>query len=463
MVLSIIISSIGGLVTLSAFAHNKFSGEIDSASYSVPLLIALGICDFITDINLSVQMFKHKSTQMSIYNITFLLAVMSVVFIVLPFGSNIYYAMTITNQPAIQSNKHTETWFTTHLSPFILLCLVCGGTYPVILLSSSCLFGLAIFDAGLMSFDLYELSKIKIRSTVFMENVPQLCLQVLYSFITSDLENATVLSFVASSLSVIASVVVYKARKVQNVKVEITKYWLEFVDVSINNIARPNQSQSIHPDERKSIKRNKGLRVDLVTDLCQEFGIARKSLEIETGHAQFTKTKRPEAYTENIYKEHSARVNKIFRKHYKIQNPHFEVRYRATESDIDAPADRNVIKTPDEPKVMNRKIAQRINCTEQTQDIQLMQMDTSTSLNEPQGDIADVLNEFQIKMQRQTQEAIQQLLQKQSDTFQHMVQNLSKPHARVNTMDVKDEFVEMKEEGDRNTDAYDEDSVMVIN
>ena len=62
---------------------------------------------------------------------------------------------------------------------------LCAGTYPVLGLTSSRLFDWT-FDAGLLSSDLHKLSKIKIRSTIFTENVPQLLIDCLSYLIETE-------------------------------------------------------------------------------------------------------------------------------------------------------------------------------------------------------------------------------------------------------------------------------------
>ena len=105
-----------------------------------------------------------------------------------------------TNSPeTMQKSPSARAWFGNHLPQFILLCIACAGTYPALGLTNSRLFGLDFFNAGLLTSELHELSKIKIRSTIFMENVPQLIIQVIYSYHIGSLENATILAFIASS------------------------------------------------------------------------------------------------------------------------------------------------------------------------------------------------------------------------------------------------------------------------
>ena len=55
---SIGIVSAGACASLAAFAFNKMPNEkVDNAAFFVPFLISLNMYDFISDINLSIQIF----------------------------------------------------------------------------------------------------------------------------------------------------------------------------------------------------------------------------------------------------------------------------------------------------------------------------------------------------------------------------------------------------------------------
>ena len=110
-----------------------------------------------------------------------------------------------------------------------ILSLFCAGTYPVLTLVNSRTFGLELLSCGLLSSELRELSKIKLRSTIYFENAPQLVIQVLFTAlpIQSDgIQMATVLAFVASLLSVLAAVLIDRAEKNNRNEYESTKYFV---------------------------------------------------------------------------------------------------------------------------------------------------------------------------------------------------------------------------------------------
>ena len=268
--ISILIVSVGIVISFAAFVFNKLDmTKVDNAKYFMPALVALAVWDFVSDIILSIEISKNEKLLISMANIHFLLALASILFIILPFICNLWHAMRINSQETIQKSPSARAWFGNHLPQFILLSIACAGTYPALGLTNSRLFGLDFFNAGLLSSELHELSKIKIRSTIFMENVPQLIIQVIYSYVIGSLETATILAFIASSLSIIASLVIYYAQKEQHEKFITMKYFL-----------RLEADRVIGAQSQMNIKCNKGLKEKLRDSLCAVFNISNKSIEI---------------------------------------------------------------------------------------------------------------------------------------------------------------------------------------
>ena len=64
---------------------------------------------------------------------------------------------------------------------FTAFVVLTGGFYPALRLVSSNVFGLNLFSSGLTNYKLKKLTKIKIYSSVLLENVPQLVFQAIYS------------------------------------------------------------------------------------------------------------------------------------------------------------------------------------------------------------------------------------------------------------------------------------------
>ncbi len=87
-----------------------------------------------------------------------------------------------------------------------MLVALTGGFYPAISLVSSNVFGLKITSSGLTQFELRELIKFKVINNVVLENVPQVILQSIYSFIIGEFTETVGLAMFASLLSIIASI-----------------------------------------------------------------------------------------------------------------------------------------------------------------------------------------------------------------------------------------------------------------
>eukprot|EP01083_Nonionella_stella_P191937 709977_1 len=342
--LSIVIVSAGSIVSLSAFIYNRAgSSKVDNTAFVAPLLVSLGLYDFISDLNFAIQIFKNiDPIEYTMKNIYVWLGILSIIFVVLPFGANLVYAKTINSQKSIRESPSAREWFAAHLGQFILICILCSGTYPVLVLCNSRIFGMEFFEIGLLRSDLQQLSKIKIRSTIFMENCPQILIQVVYAINRNELENATVLAFLASSLSVVASVIIYQAQKDIDDETVIAKYFVRFA----------NLKKTIDEGQEKKIAQKKGYKKHLGKAMCQEFEIDPKSIEIgyitptnngcivRLQHSfgrnklDLTETQEgvesqmtPELYARNLYATHAAKITDVFRKHFKIDDKDFVVSY----------------------------------------------------------------------------------------------------------------------------------------
>eukprot|EP01083_Nonionella_stella_P111055 325541_1 len=272
--LSIGIVSTGSIISAGAFIFNKMPNtKVDNAAFWAPLLISLNLFDFASDINLSYTiMQKVNFSTHGIYELIFWLGFGSIFFIILPFGCNLLYAMRIRRQTVIQSNPAARSYFTKMLPQFILMCVFCAGTYPVITLTSSRVFALQVFNAGLLPYELHQLSKIKIRSTIYLENCPQLLIQIVYAFYIKERETATILAFVASFLSVVASVIIYQAQKDVSDESFISKYFI--------TLHTKDGTQQIDANEERNITEYRGLKERLRDRLSVSFGVSNKSIEI---------------------------------------------------------------------------------------------------------------------------------------------------------------------------------------
>jgi len=264
------ILAVGFFTSFGSFIYNKKSGtKVDNANFMAPMIVCLNIYDFVSDINLSIDIFLNELTIFSFGNIFFNLGLLSIMSVIIPFCGNIYYAVMISSQKTVKQSPSARAWFSSHLNVFILLCVVTGGTYPSLAFVSSRIFGLECLNAGFLSSELYKLSKIKIRTTIWMENMPQLVIQILYSYLIGTFEQATILAFVGSLLSIIHAFVVNKAQKNQNEEVNISKYYIGLF-----------QSHRLRKEIVDKIKLHKGAKERLSKSLCSSFGVPAQSIEI---------------------------------------------------------------------------------------------------------------------------------------------------------------------------------------
>ena len=122
--------------------------------------------------------------------------------------------------------------FTTRFAPFVVLSMFCSGTFPVLNLVSSSIFGLNFFSSGLLSSELRELSKIKIHTTIYFENVPQILIQIIYLQSGTDDLSVTILALTASLLSVASTLIIYFGEKNIANQYTVAKYFLRFATSS---------------------------------------------------------------------------------------------------------------------------------------------------------------------------------------------------------------------------------------
>eukprot|EP01083_Nonionella_stella_P099736 280460_1 len=325
MYLSMCIVSVGALQSFAALIFKKSKrSNVDSTVWIAPFLVSLAMYDFISDVNLAIQMFKNDQIEYKINNEYLWLGGLSLVFIVLPFIMNIFYAKNIRSQKVISESPSAQSWFTAYLGEFILICILCSGTYPVLILCNSEIFGLEFFDLGLLRSDMQELSKIRIRTTIFMENCPQLVIQVVYLIITKKFENATILAFIASSLSVIAAFTVYRAQREQVKGTVIVKYFVRFA-----------KDAQMDDSQKKQIACKKGYKEKLAKEMCKAFGIDLKSIEVgfvtpnakgcvvRVQHSIFQKhleredyVLKDERYILDLYTDKKEAITTVFREHF---------------------------------------------------------------------------------------------------------------------------------------------------
>eukprot|EP01083_Nonionella_stella_P177550 624447_1 len=275
IVLSIIVVTGGFIASIGAFVANKReNSSVDNAAFLAPLLVALQIYDLISDVNLGFAILGKDEVVATVTNPYFLCGLGILFFTVLPFVSNLYYAMTLPQQKVIRQNTAASTYFKNRLTEFVLIVVFTGGCYPALALVSSRIFGLDVFNCGLTKYELNKLSKIKIRSTITLENGPQLVLQIIYVTYVDGVDGAMIMAFTASLLSVIATLAAFYAQsssdKSENNTVVQYALYLCFKD----------HSQILLDDESKSLRYRKERKAQLSRSICSLFQFPQESIEV---------------------------------------------------------------------------------------------------------------------------------------------------------------------------------------
>ena len=106
------------------------------------------------------------------------------------------------------------------------------------------------------------------------QNAPQLVIQVLFTIITLEsdgLQLGTVLAFVASGLSVLAAVIIYRAQRDNREQLVVTSYFLS---------VKLAHSRRLSKEERKRIRFKKGHKGCLGGYLCAAFSVSSKQIEV---------------------------------------------------------------------------------------------------------------------------------------------------------------------------------------
>eukprot|EP00485_Elphidium_margaritaceum_P001137 CAMPEP_0202697512 /NCGR_PEP_ID=MMETSP1385-20130828/10856_1 /ASSEMBLY_ACC=CAM_ASM_000861 /TAXON_ID=933848 /ORGANISM="Elphidium margaritaceum" /LENGTH=269 /DNA_ID=CAMNT_0049353997 /DNA_START=16 /DNA_END=821 /DNA_ORIENTATION=- len=195
-------------------------------------------------------------------------AIGSTVFTVVPYVANLFFALRIRN--IIKQNPTAMSWFQHKSFLFASLVVLTGGCYPALRLISSNMFGWDVFSCGLTRFELKSFTKFKIMGTVVLENLPQLVCQVLYAFVTRDIQQAVVISFIASFLSALSSVISF----IIDNESKDTKVVQYYIDV------RSTSEDIISDEVQESCTKQSGRRRVLSEQIAAVYQVQAKSIEV---------------------------------------------------------------------------------------------------------------------------------------------------------------------------------------
>ena len=197
------------------------------------------VLDFISDVLLAGTLWnvwfavRKKENQKVDSDAWFYLALSATVFTVLPYALNLFMAVTLSrtlhkycpfNDAAMK--------FANDKKVVIIFCVFwSGGLIPTLQLLSSRLLHLSLFDMGLATHELSQLTGLKFYLTTLTENVPQLCVQIATLVFEAKTGNndpfngIIALSLLSSVISVLSAAAVYAFQKCED---ESTKLVIPF-------------------------------------------------------------------------------------------------------------------------------------------------------------------------------------------------------------------------------------------
>ena len=161
----------------------------------------------ITDIFFAGQVFIDIDwTNVDVASLT--MFCLCVCFILMPMFINFYQLheeiqIWITD---IETRRTVQAWIQLHLRSLYLLSIALGSCFTAVELSNSNLFRLSVFNMGLNRRQKAIFKNQRVFSTVLVENVPQLLLQIIYSIVSKSVTYVTIIAALFSLVSIILSV-----------------------------------------------------------------------------------------------------------------------------------------------------------------------------------------------------------------------------------------------------------------
>ena len=139
----------------------------------------------------------------------------SVVFIILPLIGNL-----------VQLHKHLQVWIRDIYSKYTvqawirfylrllyMLTIVLGSAFAAVDVCNSNIFHLQMFNMGLNQRQQATFKNQRILSTVLLENIPQLIIQIIYTILCSksNISSITLIAMIFSVVSIVSSIFNYKS------------------------------------------------------------------------------------------------------------------------------------------------------------------------------------------------------------------------------------------------------------
>eukprot|EP01083_Nonionella_stella_P113264 333815_1 len=205
-----------------------------------------------------------------------LLFTISIIFIFLPWIMNLVQLFEAQKKWVTDSSiqEGVRGWFMNWNLVLILACAISGNSFGSIELANSNLFGIELFSMGLPSHALKEFQSKRFYSSVLLENVPQLAVQIYFLTLLKAFDEPTFVALLSSSISVVLSVVdIWSAQRLLSVMDKAKND--DSVDINkIEFLLRSN----IEIDERKHILVNRPHA--LAKAIAETLTVDRRNIEI---------------------------------------------------------------------------------------------------------------------------------------------------------------------------------------
>ena len=147
--------------------------------------------------------------------------ILPALFVFIPYLTNVYFAISLFWDTSI--NNLSRVYFRENMRFFCCLVLISGGCHAAILLVSSKMFGLDIFDCGLNKEELYRLAAKYHRYVVLSQNVPQMMIQLLTVLLLDYKDLVVLFTWFCSMLSLITAVfMTMTSNKQEKIQLTIT-------------------------------------------------------------------------------------------------------------------------------------------------------------------------------------------------------------------------------------------------
>ena len=161
-----------------------------------------------------VQIYLNDDNQLSPMH-KWMLFSFGLLFIILPLMCNLVQLHKQLNVwiGDVYSKYTVQAWVRLYLRILYMIAILCGSAFAAIDICNSNLFHLSIFNMGLNKRQRGIFKNQRILSTVLLENIPQLIMQIIYLIVTieSSISPITIIAMIFGTISIISSICDYKS------------------------------------------------------------------------------------------------------------------------------------------------------------------------------------------------------------------------------------------------------------